>query len=360
MRPAAILSVVVLAATVAALAAPALAAAGSGSGRTSGGMSTGVVAPVAPPGVVITPGTGLPAGVPGVTSPGVSTGIIPDDPEAIHQAYLKRAEEAYTLAVKARAAGDIPTAIRLFLEVADMLRVHLDSPYPQKSAEELQAIAAQGTRELAVARALVAGDDPAAGLDELHRIARIYAGLEPGKLAGAQALLLDTDPQFQATLRAGRLAQDLKKAAALEAEAAALATGPAAEPAKIEPGKTPPADVPGVVQKMMSDKERETARVQRLLDAYEAYGRIVQAGADTEPAKQAAAARARLEKDGSLMARLKQAQAERKAREYLGLAEAYVKAGRQDRAKEFCQKILAECPDTPQVVRAKEILGSLK
>jgi tetratricopeptide (TPR) repeat protein len=103
---------------------------------------------------------------------------------------------------------------------------------------------------------------------------------------------------------------------------------------------------------------RETARF--LLDAYEAYGRIVQMGGDTEPAKQAAAARARLEQDAGLMARIKAAGAERTARQYLGLAEAYAKAGRPDRAKEFCQKILTECPDTPQTVRAKELLGTLK
>jgi tetratricopeptide (TPR) repeat protein len=101
-------------------------------------------------------------------------------------------------------------------------------------------------------------------------------------------------------------------------------------------------------------------RLSRLLDAYELYGRITQQAPGTEAARKSAEARTRLEKDADLLARLRQAQAERKARELLGLAQGYLKAGRPDIAREHLQKVLADYPQTPQAAEAKTLLAGLK
>jgi tetratricopeptide (TPR) repeat protein len=307
-----------------------------------------------------TTGTTIP-GMGAVGAPaqsGATMGTVEDDPEVLHAAYKKKAEQDYNAAVKARASGDTETAVRLLLNVVGLGQARIDSPYPQKAADDLAEINAQGLKELAVARALVSGEDPPAGLSELKRITRVYSGLPPAKQAGALVLQLEKDPQFQAALRLTQLTQDLRRATAMESEAAALLAGPAAPAAEA----TKPATVGavGISTKVMTEKEREAARIARLLEAYELYGRIVQQGAGTDPAKQASSARARLEQDTALMVRIKEVQAERKAREWLGLAEAYLKADRADRAREFCQKILAEYPQTPQAAAAKDLLNQMK
>ena len=187
---------------------------------------------------------------------------------------------------------------------------------------------------------------------ELKRITRVYSGLPPAKQAGALAIQLSTDPEFQASLRAARLAQELKKAEALEAlAAAALDTAPPAVTTTAGTAVTP---------KTLTDKERQALRISRLADAYDAYGRIVDQGGATDPAKAAAAARARLQQDKDFMAHMAQVQVERKAREYLGLAQNYFKAGLTDRAREYCQKILSECPQAPQAADARALLDSMK
>lgn len=280
---------------------------------------------------------------------GIGTGIIPDDPEIQHATYRKKAEDDFNAAAKAKAAGDLETATRLFIGVADLSKMGVDSPYPARAFEELQAIGEQAAKELAVARSQLGGADPAAGLAELKRIVRVYSGLPPAKQAGALAIQLDADPQFQASLRAARLAQDLKKAEALEAAAAPGATA--------RTGSEPPT---GPAAKALTDKQREALRLSRLVEAYETYGRIVDQGGTTDPAKAAAAAIARLQQDKDLMARLTQAQAEGKARQYLGLAQNYFKAGLTARAQEYCQKILTECPSAPQAADAQAILDKMK
>jgi hypothetical protein len=83
-------------------------------------------------------------------------------------------------------------------------------------------------------------------------------------------------------------------------------------------------------------------------------------GSDTEPGKKAAEAKARLEKDAGLMAGIAAAQSERKAREWLGLAESLYKAGRADAARDYCTRILKECPQTPQAADARALLERMK
>jgi hypothetical protein len=328
-------------------AAPVLAAGGAMLPPATGGSTRGSGASS---GTLTLPGLGT---VPTGGGPSTSWGVIEDDPAALHAGYVKKAEQTYTDAVKAKAAGDLEAAVRLFLICAELGKARIDSPYPDKAGQELVAISEQGAKEVVVARALVAGDDPAAGLTELKRIARVYGGLPPAKQAGPLVRQLEADPAFQALLRVSRLAQDLKRAAALEAEADA-------PPPALEPAKTPGVLAATVSVKVPTEEERQAARIQRLLEAYELYGRIVQQGSDTDPAKQAAAARSRLEQDAGLMGRIKAASAERAARQYLSLAEGYAKAGLTDRAKEFCQKLLTECPGASQAARARELLATLK
>ena len=168
-----------------------------------------------------TGGTGV-----GTSVPGIGSGVIEDDPRALHEAYKKKAENDYKDAAKALAAGDMETAVRLFIRVVEMSKTRVDSPYPGMAYEQLGAIVEQAEKELEVARQLVAGEDPAAGLLELKRIARVYMGLNPAKTAATLVRQLEVDPAFQATLRAGRLKVDLQRAAALETEAETLGRTP--------------------------------------------------------------------------------------------------------------------------------------
>jgi hypothetical protein len=211
----------------------------------------------------------------------------------------------------------------------------------------------------------------------------------------------------------GRLTEELKKAEALEAQAEALAkppekpeaaTPPAKAPAENSTGPTPaaapppakapptaaevrrpdepplsaakpaaappPALPPGapasgfpaaaVKTKELSEAQRRTARLGLLLDAYEIYGRIAQTGGDTAPAKKAAEARARLEKNADLVAMMKQVQADRKAREWMSLADGYFKAGRFDLVRQYCVKVIAEYPGTQQAADATALLERIK
>jgi tetratricopeptide (TPR) repeat protein len=369
---------------------------------------------------------------------GVSMGTIEEDPQVTRDKYKKKIEEDYREGMKARASGDIETAVRLLLRCAQNGGMRTGSEYPEMAFNELTVIVEQARKELDVARQFISGEDPAAGMAELKRIMRTYSGLGPAKDAGTFLRQLESDQNFQATLKAGRLAEDLKKAEALEAQAEAILHPPAPEkpaaegdPAKPPlpgatetktpaaagaaetkplavagatetkppaaagatetkpplPGATetktdspPPAAPPktatapaapappkpegviaaNVTTKPMTAAERRAAYLERLQEVYDAYGRIAQQGGDTEPGKKAAAARVRLEKDADLMARLKTAQGDRKAREYMGLAEAYFRAGRMDLARQQCQKILAEFPQSPQAAAAKDLLDHIK
>lgn len=318
----------------------------------------------------------------GTLRAGIGMGTIEEDPSLVRERLMQKCEDDYKEGMKSRAAGDIARAVPILIRVAKM-ETQITSPYPPKAFEELKVIVVEANRDLQVARQLVAGEDPAAGLSELKRIMRTYMGLGPAKEAGMFLRQLESDPQFQATLKAARLNEDLKKAQALEAQADALlnpasrSPEPSAVQAPAEPVPGPPAPsqlpttppppakpegvgVASVTTRELSEKERHAQRAQRLLDAYELYGRIVQQGAATEPAKKAAEARARLEQDADVSALLRKTQAERKARELYGLAESYYKAGRFDTARQQCMKILAECPGTPQAADAKVLLDRMK
>jgi hypothetical protein len=289
--------------------------------------------------------------------------------------------------MKAKAEGHIDTAVRLLILCA---KTRCDTEYPELAFKELQVLHEQARQELEVARQLVGGEDPAAGLGELKRIVRTYYGLGPAKDAGLLQRQLEADPVFQARLKSGRLGEELKKAEALEAQAEAVAKppekpNPAAPAAKtpataegvrspndtrlLTPSATavdpPPARPPGVsaatvTQTPMNEAQRRTARLGLLMDAYEIYGRIAQTGGDTAPAKKAAEARARLEKNAELMAMIKQVQAERKARELMSLADGYFRAGRLDLARQHCQKVVSEFPGTQQAADAKALLERMK
>jgi tetratricopeptide (TPR) repeat protein len=305
---------------------------------------------------------------------GVSTGTIEEDPVVVKQRQLDKAEADYKEGMKARAAGDASNAVRLLLRVAETEKHGLRSPYAPKAFDELKVLFEEAQKDLQVARQLVAGEDPAAGLSELKRIMRTYMGLGPAKEAGTLARQLEGDAQFQATLKSARLAEELKKAEALEAQAAAALEPPKPEAQKPEekpdpsklPTVPPPAPMPegvgavNVRPKELTPAERQAARIARLLEAYDLYGRIVAQGPDTGPGKKAAEARARLEKDADLMARLELAKAERKARELLSLAENYYRAGRFDSARDYCRKVISTYPQTVQASDAKTLLERMK
>jgi hypothetical protein len=165
---------------------------------------------------------------------GIGMGTIEDDPETRKAKVRQQVEGWYKDGMKARAAGNLADAVK-FLRWAATTRC--DTEFPELAFNELKAISEDAKKELEVARQLVGGEDLAAGMDELKRITRIYSGLGVAKDAGALARQLETDPSFQAKLKAGRLAGELKKAEALEAQAEAAAARREAPCARRPPGR---------------------------------------------------------------------------------------------------------------------------
>ena len=291
---------------------------------------------------------------------GVGIGTIEESPELIHARLKAKAEQEYKDGMEALARGDTRRAVGFLLRVA---KARIDSPYPAKAFEQLKTITAQGVQDFQVARELVAGEDPEAGVLELTRIVRTYFGLYPAKQAGILLAELNKNSRFQQALMAGKMADDLEQAKDLEKQAEALAKGEEIrdpEPAEEEGAGAETAKPKDPPPKPMTAEEREAARIERISQAYDAYRRIAAQCPDTAPGKEAAAAIARLEKDKDLVARMKRGAAEAAARQWLGLAENYFKAGRPDLAREYCAKILAKHAEMPQADAARALLGNLK
>ena len=59
------------------------------------------------------------------------------------------------------------------------------------------------------------------------------------------------------------------------------------------------------------------------------------------------------------MARIRRSRLRDQAREWLGLATNYMRAGRIEKAREYFEKILAECPDTPPAREARGFLDGM-
>ena len=318
------------------------------------------------------------AGVTRPASAGVSMGTIEEHPEVTHDKWKRKAEEDYKQGMEARAAGKKADAVKFLLRAfAIGKRYRVQSPYPQKAADALEVLSKEGMRELAVARDLAGGEAPEAGMMELKRIARTYLGLPPAKLAGSHLRQLEKDPRFQARLREAGLADQLAHAASLEERAAGLAPKARSDAAEGDSAKTPdgetaafpdlPTEPPlpegvnaaDVGTRPLSDEERAARRLDLLAEAHAIYVRVAKTGQGTPVGKQAQAARARLEQDKDLMGRIRAARAEDQAREWLGLGTNYMRAGRLEKARSFFEKILAECPKTPQAREAKGYLDGM-
>ena len=294
----------------------------------------------------------------GAARAGVSMGVIEEPPEVEHARLKERAETYYRDGMRAMAEGNTERAVRMLLWVAKM---SIDSPYPQKAFEELKKQVDLANRELAVARELVAGEDLAAGLKELGRIRRVYMGLGPAKEAGRFLLELERNPRFQQALRVQRVKDDFDRARGLVQEAEALLKAPleSAEPAVIVVESEGAEESNVVNPKMMTPEERRTQRLKKLTQACEIYERIARQVPDTDLGKDAARALKQLHRDEDLAAQIQRARLHEKAREWFNLASNYYRAGRPDIAKEYCRKILADCPDAPQAREARAMLDSM-
>jgi tetratricopeptide (TPR) repeat protein len=308
---------------------------------------------------------------------GVSMGTIEESEEVKHAKAKEQAETYYKEGMQALAEGNVERAVQRLLWVAKMGRMRIDSPYPEQAFEQLKILADQGAKDLAVARELVAGEDHAAGVKELRRITRVYLGLAPAKEAGRLLRELEKDPAFREAVLAQGLADDFEKARALEAEAEAILHPPAAGAPESEPQSAePPAPEPeprpagsGDVEaggpaleppKELTPEERQAKRLEKLVEAYALYDRIVRQGGETEPAKAAAEAMERLRKDAAVAERLAKVEAERQAREWMGLATNYFKAGRFDLARQYSEKVIASYPNAPEAEEARDLLEALK
>jgi tetratricopeptide (TPR) repeat protein len=308
---------------------------------------------------------------------GIGMGTIEESNEVKHARAKEQAETYYKDGMQALAEGNVERAVQRLLWVANMGRMRIDSPYPEQAFVQLKILADQGAKDLAVARELVAGEDHAAGVKELRRITRVYLGLAPAKEAGRLLRELEKDPAFREAVLAQGLAEDLEKARALEAEAEAILHPPAAGAPESEPQSAePPAPEPeprpvgngdveagGPAQeppKELTPEERQAKRLEKLVEAYALYDRIVRQGGETEPAKAAAEAMERLRKDAPVAERLAKVGAERQAREWMGLATNYFKAGRFDLARQYSEKVIASYPNSPEAEEARDLLEALK
>lgn len=296
----------------------------------------------------------------GSASPDVRTGVVEESKETEHARLKARAEARFKAGMKALAAGDTGRAVRTLLSVVQMSRMRIDSPYPERAFNQLKVLTGRAAKELAVARELLAGEDLEAGLKELKRIVRTYSGLWPAKQAGRLLRGLKSDPGFRGALLAESLAEDLREAQALEEKAEAILHPSPAPETEDTGAETPDEDAGADARKEMTEEERQAERLERLAEAYEIYGRVRDMGGETVPAQEAAAAAERLEKDAALMARIREIKAEREASEWLGLAMNYLGAGRLDLAREQCEKILSEYPETSEAAEAARLLEEMK
>ena len=296
---------------------------------------------------------------------GVSMGTIEESDAVKHAKAKEQAEAYYKDGMQALAEGNVERAVQRLLWVAKMASMRIDSPYPEQAFEQLKVLVDRGSKDLAVARELVAGEDHAAGVKELKRIMRVYLGLAPAKEAGLLLRELEKDPAFREALLAQGLAEDLQNARALEAEAETILHPPAAGAPESEPRPVGSGDVdaggpaPEPARKL-TPEERQATRLEKLVEAYALYDRVVRQGGQTEPAKAAADAMARLRKDAALAERLANVEAERQAREWMGLATNYFKAGRFDLARVYCEKVIASHPNAPEAAEARDLLEALK
>jgi len=310
----------------------------------------------------------------GPAGAGIGMGTIEESNEVKHAKAKEQAETYYKDGMQALAEGNVERAVQRLLWVANMGRQRIDSPYPEQAFEQLKILVERGAKDLAVARELVAGEDHAAGVKELRRIMRVYLGLAPAKEAGRLLRELEKDPAFREALLAQGLADDFEKARALEAEAEAIlhppATGaPESEPRPVATGDSTGRAGSGDVEaggpapepaKKLTPEARQAKRLEKLVEAYALYDRIVHQGGETEPAKAAAEAMARLRKEAAVAERLAKVGAERQAREWMGLATNYFKAGRFDLARQYSEKVIASYPNSPEAEEARDLLEALK
>jgi len=296
---------------------------------------------------------------------GIGMGAIEETEEVKHAKAKEQAETYYKNGMQALAEGNVERAVQRLLWVAKMGRQRIDSPYPEQAFEQLKILADRGAKDLAVARELVAGEDHAAGVKELRRIMRVYLGLAPAKEAGRLLRELEKDPAFREAVLAQGLADDLEKARALEAEAETILHPPAAGAPESEPRPAGSGDVeaggPAPEPPMeLTPEERQAKRLEKKVEAYALYDRIVRQGGETEPAKAAAEAMERLRKDAAVAERLAKVEAERRAREWMGLATNYFKAGRFDLARQYSEKVIASYPTAPEAEEARDLLEAMK
>ena len=108
-----------------------------------------------------------------------------------------------------------------------------------------------------------------------------------------------------------------------------------------------------------TEAQRRGRRLNLLAEAHAIYASVAETGKGTEVGKKAEAARRRLEEDAGLMARIRVARLRDQAREWLGLGTNYMRAGRMDKARAYFEKIVAECPDTPQARQARGFLEGM-
>lgn len=282
---------------------------------------------------------------------GVGMGVIEKSPAQKEAERKEKVKEFYEEGMQALAEGRTQRAVRSLLWAA---KSNVDSPYPRKAFDELKKLRDQAARELEVARELISGKEAKEGVKELRRIMVTYAGLGPAKTAGHMLRELENDPKFREALLSYRLAEKLQEAVKLEAEAAAQADLDAA-------GTANPLDAMEEGDgESESDAEADRKRVDLLTKAWTIYERITEMGPETEPGREAAKALARLKTDTTLVARIERRRQEQKAAGWMSMAATYYQAGRMDLAKDYCLKIIKECPKAPQTERAKAMIESIR
>ena len=225
---------------------------------------------------------------------------------------LKQAKEDMDKARAAQTAGRLGQAYTLYKQAASVPGEHELCAEAAKAAE---ALAKDAEAALAAAKASAEKKEYAPATAAYGRLAATYRGCDFGQQAAKELAALKADPAVVGALEQSGINTSAK---ALEDQARA---------------------------------HEDAKDYAKAIELYEQYV------ARFEKADRFAEVKARLEalkSDKAIQATIRNTAADRDCRNWLGMADNFLKAGMKDRAREYLRKILDQYPDTEWGKQAKE------
>ncbi|KPK80387.1 MAG: hypothetical protein AMJ81_12155 [Phycisphaerae bacterium SM23_33] len=230
---------------------------------------------------------------------------------------LRYLKEDLAAAAKLEKAGKLGLAYNIHLAISEVSPTHEACGSAAKAAG---AIAEKAKTDLAAAERQTSEKRYAQAAGLLVKLAKTYEGSPFGDTAQQQLAQLKSDPAIQAAIAQAELDD---KADGLEAQAKA------------------------------AEAKKDYATALRLYEQYLAgfakAGRFAQVKAHLEAMKA----------DKKIMARVRQQEADRECRGWLGIADNYINAGLNAKAETYLRKIIKEYPDTDWAAQARQRLAKI-